>query len=520
MDNKAIKDFISQNYDCLKFGKKSVNFCLKQPNHSHESFYYQIYFCKKYNKIYLKTKDVQNVDNFIWLSKKDLKISQKTFVIAEKIFGDFAENIKQFVRRMENLWRQALDYANKQQSYFEFQPVGQGLFYTGSIKSQFNFVYDCGSEEKINQKVIDQCFPNPLLRTDKNAQKTKINILFISHFHDDHISGIPYLLTKYSVDRIILPYYPTWILNILDKEINILSGGKKSSCLKDVTSKIEKSDNSKKLYLIIDNEDFEKEKGRSIKEVPLEIFGINFEKDDSLKLYKDENEHNVFYLANYKNIFDFSIKDSKIGWTFDVFSKKISFSKIRRLNNHINKIIKAAGGLEEALKEEKWQSALRESYKEVDADINNLSLMVKHWPDKHPNIATLLTGDQNLNSFTPFIRPFDTRCRVVLIPHHGSERSFNLSVLKSVVSDFQTVFAVSYGFSNIYGHPNMNNLVEVARNLGIVAHANEKSIIRYRIENDIFSFYSPMITASQYWLDHVRWLNLLSVLDAMKSEIF
>ena len=32
---------------------------------------------------------------------------------------------------------------------FKFHPVGQGLFYTGSIaKGRYNFVYDCGTESK------------------------------------------------------------------------------------------------------------------------------------------------------------------------------------------------------------------------------------------------------------------------------------------------------------------------------------------------------------------------------------
>lgn len=96
-----------------------------------------------------------------------------------------------------------------------FHPVGHGAFYTERFYNDngdnvANIVFDCGSYEgpgsgkskpyfdkQIND-IVDTIFP---LCEDK----TKIAALFISHFHTDHINGIPRLLNNCKVERIIMP---------------------------------------------------------------------------------------------------------------------------------------------------------------------------------------------------------------------------------------------------------------------------------------------------------------------------
>lgn len=73
-------------------------------------------------------------------------------------------------------------------------PVGQGAFYTEQfLKTDNNFnksvlcnlVFDCGSQDSnVLERTINYMFP-------KN--KAQIDLLFLSHFHDDHVNGMEYL---------------------------------------------------------------------------------------------------------------------------------------------------------------------------------------------------------------------------------------------------------------------------------------------------------------------------------------
>ena len=70
-----------------------------------------------------------------------------------------------------------------------FHPIGQGAFYSERhifTTTEFTVVYDCGSSTIKGKKLetkINSSFPENQI----------IDILFISHFHADHINGIEYL---------------------------------------------------------------------------------------------------------------------------------------------------------------------------------------------------------------------------------------------------------------------------------------------------------------------------------------
>lgn len=88
---------------------------------------------------------------------------------------------------------------------FCFHNVGQGLFYSGLLinegnKEQFRFVYDCGSTNKNFLKEYAS------LASDEKGKKKTLDLLVISHFHDDHVNGIPELLEHFDVDTVVMPY--------------------------------------------------------------------------------------------------------------------------------------------------------------------------------------------------------------------------------------------------------------------------------------------------------------------------
>lgn len=83
-----------------------------------------------------------------------------------------------------------------------FHPVGQGAFYTENIVTDngqsYNVVYDCGSvtaDVKVNmEQQVKDAFGEDY-----------IDLLFISHFHDDHINGIKYLKSHYNIRKVVMP---------------------------------------------------------------------------------------------------------------------------------------------------------------------------------------------------------------------------------------------------------------------------------------------------------------------------
>ncbi len=88
---------------------------------------------------------------------------------------------------------------------FEFHPVGQGLFYTGSLMhGTYQFVFDCGTENK--QNYVNDCIDNYVKSFLYDKEKPIIDFVVISHLHKDHFSGLMYLLHKAKVNKIYLPY--------------------------------------------------------------------------------------------------------------------------------------------------------------------------------------------------------------------------------------------------------------------------------------------------------------------------
>ncbi|GLQ87718.1 hypothetical protein [Dyella flagellata] len=98
-------------------------------------------------------------------------------------------------------------------SRIEFRPVGQGAFIRGQVKikdfasqgpiKHFRWVYDCGADAK--KEIIDASVHD--LATDWTT-KEALDVLVISHFDKDHISGLPTLLTRYKFRRILMPHLP------------------------------------------------------------------------------------------------------------------------------------------------------------------------------------------------------------------------------------------------------------------------------------------------------------------------
>ena len=108
--------------------------------------------------------------------------------------------------------------------FYNFYPVGQGLFASGTIQQlendipNFRWVYDCGTSS--SQSLVQNGISNLLQGCDEGLP---LDLVTISHFDKDHISGISALLSKCRLDTLILPYMPLWQRLVIAFEEGILS---------------------------------------------------------------------------------------------------------------------------------------------------------------------------------------------------------------------------------------------------------------------------------------------------------
>lgn len=118
---------------------------------------------------------------------------------------------------------------------YKFWPVGQGLFSSGRLDVSFNdqnnseksfhWVYDCGtiSNQEFLKTSIEEYKKS--FRSSSNADsniKPKIDLVVISHFDKDHISGLVKLLNTFSIQTLLLPYMQLWqrLIIAFDEDID------------------------------------------------------------------------------------------------------------------------------------------------------------------------------------------------------------------------------------------------------------------------------------------------------------
>ncbi len=95
-----------------------------------------------------------------------------------------------------------------------FFPVGQGLFSAGSVQCVspnpkkpelcYRWVYDCGTSS--GKRLIT----NAIADLKNDCRDEKIDLLTLSHFHNDHISGVVDLLKAIGAKTVMLPWAPLW----------------------------------------------------------------------------------------------------------------------------------------------------------------------------------------------------------------------------------------------------------------------------------------------------------------------
>ncbi|MBU7030393.1 MAG: MBL fold metallo-hydrolase [Theionarchaea archaeon] len=300
---------------------------------------------------------------------------------------------------------------------FDFNKVGQGLFYSGDIGG-VNFVYDCGCAsnfiKNLGKKVIGPY--------KKRLRRKTIDLLVISHFHDDHTNGLQSLLRNITLNTVVLPYFtpierlilalradfPRWYYTFLRdpvfffiergaKKIIIISGdeGERGAPPIEIPSNPPEGDESTEWMKKVDIErkyfeeiDPRKLDIRKMDFKRLDIEGMRTGKDKELEdaiLESDPGWKKFIGKELLVKNHDKWIKVSGV-WMFRFFNCKLKKEK-EKLDEFKTCLKKKKidpsnpDSIKDAIIKDSLRKKIRECYDEtLDESLNNTSLMVYHGP--------------------------------------------------------------------------------------------------------------------------------------------
>lgn len=339
---------------------------------------------------------------------------------------------------------------------YRFHPAGQGMFASGSLFEEpdehdpFDWVVDCGST---NQTVL-----KPAVKAYQKSQPgtRDLNLLCLTHFDKDHVSGLGDLLIRKHVGTVVMPYYTTLERLIIGSRYRVATFDYFNFLGNPVAYLLEKTASIREIILvgapppdpdsgnalaernprpIPGDDDREKPagsrwtfEGKGIRTLPSELPLV----DEATRAYAESSGTQIRIAPGS---FPAQVsRTSAAGWEFLFFHKPIQPAAICQLRGEIAKVIanRSRGrtpDLGSALRSEKLRKRIREVFaKTIPApnDINSTSLCVysgplpiarqssitieaparvsarrfrlgnKHRESEPPKCSILYTGDANL----------------------------------------------------------------------------------------------------------------------------
>ena len=378
-----------------------------------------------------------------------------------------------------------------------FHPIGQGAFYsetydTGTV--QCNIVYDCGVMRKLKKAnlVVEKSFKSGSV----------IDILFISHFDFDHISKIDELKKHFAIKTCVLPllyqeqkeimkaFYhslnQTSMIDLIDHPQAYFGDETQIIYVISADDQDKNDDNDNRNPLSELSYDFQESHFKSQNSKSVDS-GTKIKSGTRIAINEDWNyvPYNINYdkrNAELKKLFD-TPQDGK---TLDFSKFKTSINYAINNRQQIKKIYdKLEGGIN-------VNSMLLYSGPKEDRD-EMFSLQVHtDWyghrcyapfslspPRDLDNIAAcIFTGDTDFHvvDIKKIFQKYWKYVGTIQLPHHGSEKSFDLSFIND---NRGRIFPVSYGKTNSYGHPASSVITAIISRGSCVVDVNEDEETRY-----------------------------------------
>lgn len=363
-------------------------------------------------------------------------------------------------------------------------PIGQGAFYTerfihSDSGKPFNVVYDCGSgmcKEIANdgKKIVEKVF----------AEGDIIDLLFISHFHADHINGIRTLLdNKVTIKKLVIPYIDEKVRHTLklfsmlteevDNEVTFIDPyelveGTETTITEIVESDINpendpisiddfmdwhQADSGTKVALREENKDawlfipfcmkFVDDKIQEL-QAEFDAIGASEDNTDWLQDYKKIEEVVALYKdyicknLNQTSLMMFSTpkeKDLNNDLICEPFTHPFIYHEMRR---HCETCFLDACG-------------------NCHTHCTHHHFCVCGHIDFAPTPSCLYTGDITLKDIVISLIGKVTNGYKIgsfQVPHHGSKHSWNNDVFSMIDVEVCTSYFLSHGIANKYHHPN------------------------------------------------------------------
>lgn len=97
---------------------------------------------------------------------------------------------------------------------YHYHPVGQGLFCSGSFTRSshdpFHWVYDCGTDGGSRSPKSAALVTTEIDTLAAEVATDRLDLVTLSHFDEDHLSGMTALLRTFRVGTLLLPYLTPW----------------------------------------------------------------------------------------------------------------------------------------------------------------------------------------------------------------------------------------------------------------------------------------------------------------------
>lgn len=343
---------------------------------------------------------------------------------------------------------------NMAELYFKrvLHPVGQGAFFTEQFfdgdNTIFNVVYDCGELHSI--KHLEREINNTLIATD---QPEVIDVMFISHLDEDHISGIDYLvkcgcLTKRSV--VILPLNYPLVLKLILKHYRDHNLGRFANGVYDGLMSLFES-GAKILGIDNNNEAISNDPQRLDE-------GLNGVKDfGAVRSLQPLTYREWWHYIPFNTILDDDRYKKFIEALNDANIDKSLLSDIGYVTKHLDELIKIYQGLPKAIGKVtaiNVNSLNVLSYGATDIDYKGADLYYfgrniewfRPWNKEAVQMSRcscLYTGDcvmeRHFNHCLDLLIKHVTQCiGMIQIPHHGREGNYDKTVVQrsEVLSGF------------------------------------------------------------------------------------